>query len=444
MKKTVTLIASLFILLLELVLIDGCYSCPITYIPVIFGLLYSIIRIDAAILNGPGVKVAFFLMYIRYLVMPPLLLISGYFSLDELCSSMMGKSFLLMIIEMITIFLTLSISKKNKMVENIEVDANNYSYFFPLFLLLIAIVLSIRDPIPLSRYHFILSGAEELFDTDLEEATQGLPRFLNLVHYLLIASVVALFYHFYCKKNNVVFYWLGLAVSVLLSCFYQDTSRNSMLIPLLSILFLNNKVYSKYRRRTNSIVLTITIASMAMLTLIKQFNTVSYTSAEISNSNSSIIMERYFGGATGIYDGFVHEAAISNRIDGETLLTEVFGKVIYLNRIMNQDNRTSVFYNDALGSRSYIIPTISEGYFHFSWLFCWIFTFLIFKIIILLDGFFAKTKRIDIAFVLVSLSVTFGWMHTGNFIICMNSFHMSMILLIIFYFSAILGMIKLK
>lgn len=442
MRKRLILLASLFVVLFELLFIRDSWTTPIAYIPLLFGLL-SLVNIDETIKKGPGIKVAFFIMCVRYLLMPPMLLLSGYFSYIDYQSPEMSKSFFLIVIEMIAIFMTLGFSKP-KQHKDVIIDATHYSYLFPILLLLVAAGLSISDPIPLSRYHFILSGAEEMVDTDLDNSTQGLPRFLGMVHYILIASVISAFYGVYTKKKSKLIYWIGLFLTILLCCFYQDTSRNSMLIPLLATLFMFNKLYKQYRKQTTSFILTIVIVSMSLLTLIKQFEVTTLSALNISNSEPSLIFERYFGGVTGVYDGFKHEAEIANKIDGQTLLTEVFGKVIGLNRILDQTNRTSNFYNDALGSHSFIIPTISEGYFHFSWLLCWLFTFAIFKLIILFDGLYARSKRIDLAFVFVSLSVTLGWMHTGNFIICMNSFHMSMTILVIFLFSVILGKIKIR
>ena len=429
------------VLLFEILFVKGGYSNPIAYLPLIFGVL-SLVHVDDAIMHGPGIKVAFFVMFLRYLFMPPMLLLSGYFSSMDYNSPEMRNTFLIMVIEMITIFMTISLAKK-RYYENVEIEVNNYSFIFPLLLLFIAVGLSIKDPIPISRYHFILSGATELYDMDLEGSTQGLPRFLGMVHYILIATLVSFFYRIYVKKKSKLVYWIGLMATLLLCCFYQDTSRNSMLMPLLSVMLLYNKLYKQYRKQTNAVIIAVVVVSMSMLTLIKQFNVTSYSAVRMTKEDTSVIFERYFGGVVGVYDGFKHESKIVERVNFQTLLTETFGKVIGLNQIMDQENRTSNFYNDALGSRSLIIPTISEGYFIFSWLFCWLFTFAIFKLIILFDGLFAKTKRIDLAFVFVSLSVTMGWMHTGNFIICMNSFHMSMTMLVIFYINVFVGRIKM-
>lgn len=430
---------SLIVFIVEMLIDTNSVLYPVSYIPLLFGLLHLFV-LKPEMFRGPGIKVAYFVMIIRYLYNPIMLINSSYFAYYEMISMTMYKSVVLMAIEMITIVLTIAFYKRNKIIETESLKKEGYSYIVPLLFLLISIVWSIKDPVPISRYHSILSGATELFDTDLEEADRGLPRMLSYTHKLLVTSLIVFFYVWYNKKrgNNRIFR-LGLIVVVVITCFYTDQSRNSLFLPLLTVMFLFNKIYKDRQKAMNLFFVTVIVLSVGYLTLLKQFHTTSYNSSLLNKRNSSLMMERYFAGTTGVYECVKYKNVIVNKINKTTLLTETFGNMMFVGRMFNKENRTSVFYNNAVGSHSFIIPTICESYFHFGWLLCWLMPFVIIKLILYFDKLFLTSSKIDISFVFGFISVSMGWVHGGNFIICMTNLHKGLTLLVFYLINDYIG-----
>lgn len=415
------------------------FFVPISYIPLLFGLLNALF-IKSEMLFGPGTKVAYFVMLIRYLISPLLLLNSHYFTIYELTSTKMFLSVALMMIEMIVIVITIS-SYKKRPSGILQIEDKKYSFIIPGLLLFVSLVWSAMNPVPLSRYHFILEGATEMYYVDLEDSARGLPRLLSFTHMFLLTMLVILVYQRYQRKHNKPRFWIGLIIVLLLACFYEDVSRNSMLIPLLSLMFLFGKLFERFRSKVVSVFLVIIFISMGFLTLLKQFKTTSFEANLFNENNSSLILERYFGGTVGVYECMQHVSEVKAKINNTTLLTEAFGNMFFVGRLFNvgYNNRTSAFYNEAVQSESYIIPTISEGFFHFGWVFCWLLSFIIFRLILYFDKLFMSSRRIDYSFVFAYISVSLGWMHPGNFIICMTSLHSGLALLIFYLINGIIG-----
>lgn len=439
MKRVINIVPIISILIYAIIIAfdRNNFFVPISYIPLLFGLLDAMF-LKPYMFFGPGTKVAFFVMLIRYLISPLLLLNSHHFTNYELTSTKMFLSVALMMIEMFVIVITIS-SYKKRPSGIVQIEEKKYSFIIPVLMLFVSLVLSIRDPVPLSRYHFILGGASEMYYTNLEESTGGLPRLLSFTHKFLLTMLVIWVYQRYQRKHNKIYFWFGLIIVVLLACFYEDVSRNSMLVPLLTLMFLFGKLFEKFRSKVVSVFLVIVFTSMGFLTLLKQFKTTSFEVNLLKEEKTSLMFERYFGGTIGVYECMQHVPTIKKRINNTTLLTEAFGTMFFVGRIFNGNNRTSVFYNEAVRSQSFIIPTISEGFFHFGWLFCWLLSFIIMRLILYFDKLFMSSRRIDYSFVFAYISVSMGWMHPGNFIICMTALHIGLALLVFYLINGIIG-----
>ena len=70
---------------------------------------------------------------------------------------------------MLVILIMIRMFAKDTNVNNVF-RINRFSYTIPLLFIIISILWSIKDPMPISRYNFILSGADELIRNDLTEA----------------------------------------------------------------------------------------------------------------------------------------------------------------------------------------------------------------------------------------------------------------------------------
>lgn len=407
---------------------------PVSYIPIVFGLANATI-IKPKMLNGPGIRVAYFVMLIRYIVSPVLLLLSDYFSSHELSSNDMYKTTFLMVIEMAVILMTISFCYKKSQAILFNINTH-YSLIIPFVFVLLSIFFTYLDPLPLTRYHFFWEINLDMQDVELAGSLRGLPRLLLYTHLLAILSLVVIFNKLYLSKKKKVWIIICLALTLFLSSVYTDTSRNSMLLPLLALMFLFAKLFSKYSQQIYMSVLALLVVSMSFLSMLKFYNTDELDASMLELSTNSILLERYFGGTVGVYECMQHSQEIKSQINESTFFTEVMGGTFYFGGFFNKNNRTSVFYNNAVGSDSFIIPTISEGFSHFGWFFCWVLSFVIIRLILLFDHLFMSSTRIDYGFIFAYISVTFGWMHPGNFIICMTALHVGFALLIVCWINS--------
>ena len=94
---------------------------------------------------------------------------------------------------------------------------------------------------------------------------------------------------------------------------------------------------------------------------------------------------------------------------------------------MDLSDRSSEYYNIAVGSNSMIIPTIVEGYYYFGFLFSTLFSVIIVCSIVVFDSIFYRTKRVEIAYITALVGAQAGWMLPGNFIIFMTGINMVLI-----------------
>lgn len=408
----------------------------VSFIPLVFGVL-SLLLIPKRFLAGPGLTIALMVMIIRYILVPYLLansFFSYFFNEFEVIT------FNIMILEMFVIlFMINRLCKKN--IDVNKPDINKFSYIIPLVFIVIAISWSLIDPMPLSRFNFILSGADELVKHDLTEAERGLPTLLIYTQYLLIISLFYFFYKLYTKTNRKIFFLIGFISVFLVGSFYRDTSRNSLLLPLLTILFLNIKAYPKYK---NKIILTMSLAlvlSMGFLSMLKFFKTSSYEKGTINTEVAAVLFNSYFGGYYEVYLALEHSDDIKFRMNDKTIYNEIFGNTLYFNKYVNHQNKTADFYNETAYSTSHIIPTIGQGYIYMGFFLSWIFTFIVFRIIFLLDDLYFRSKRVDFSFVYALASISLGWIHPGSLPLATSIINVFIVMFIIVSASSFLGKI---
>ncbi len=334
--------------------------------PLLFG-IFSFILLPEKIKFGPGVSMLFVIMVLRYLISPLLHFISGSFSTNYLINDSYYTAFYLIHIEMITILISISYfsHRQRSSINKVRFKAlsySNYSYLLPILFLCLSIFLSIQDPSAINRYNFIINSSTEMTVTDMDEVSTGLPRILNYTHFLLLASIFFYFFRKYKLSNNNKYFIIGVLAVLMLSSFYVDQSRNSMLLPLLTLLFMAIKFYPSHRKKVIFSFTLFIFSAMTLLSMIKFFKTTEITNELIDTEITAHLIDSYFGGYKGVIVGVENIDYIRNKIDSETIFNEIFGNTIFVGSNFNLENRTSVFYNEALNHNSYIIPTIIQGY----------------------------------------------------------------------------------
>lgn len=417
--------------------------------PLLFG-IFSFILLPEKIKFGPGVSMVFVIMLIRYILSPTLHYISGFDKKNNIDSDSFYTTFYLVQFEMIFILILIryftkkqrnSINKariNNKASFN-DLSYKNYSYILPLLFLGLSVALSLQDPSAINRYNFIVNNSVEMTVTDMDEVTNGLPRILNYTHFILLVTLFFYFFRKYKKYKSNKYFVIGILSVLILSSFYTDQSRNSMLLPLLTLLFMSIKFYSSHRIKIIFSFTLFIFLSMSLLSLMKFFKTTEVTDGLINTEVTADLLDDYFAGYQGILDGVKNIGSIRNKTDSETILNEIFGNTIFIGSHFNLENRTSVFYNEALYHNSYIIPTIVQGYSYFGLLLAGFFTFIIIYLVFFFDRLFFLSNRVDMAFLFAFAAVKLGWMHQGNFIVAMTHINNILVLYLIFKANEVLG-----
>lgn len=408
------------------------------YLPLFFGIM-SVIFFPKNIKLGPGMCIAVLVMILRYIVSPILFVFSNRGQTIDLLDDNSIIAIYLMLVEMLVIMIMIRIylpltSKKERFIET-----GKTFYFIPLLFLIISIFLSIIDPMPLSRYNFIFKGVEQLTVTDLDGSYRGLARFLDWTHKLLIVSVFYFFFKRYSKeKNNTFYLLLCFLFTGLLVSFYTDQSRNSMLLPLFGMLFLSIKAFNRYKKRILAIFALFIFLSMSLLSLVKFFGTNKFEKEMLDVNITYKLFDSYWGGYLEVLDGVYASDYISNKIDNMTFVNDISGSIIGFG-FLDFNNRTTVYFNEYVGSNSRIIPTIVQGYSYFGILFFWILTFVIFRIIFILDKAYFLSDRVDMTFLYAFVSCSLAWMHPGNFTICTSVIFSNLYLYLILKCSSFIG-----
>jgi len=430
-------ITSIVVFILNIFLILPGKILLVSYLTPIFG-IFSLFLFRKRIIIGPGLSISILVMILRYILSPILLSTSSfstYFDNQDYDSII---TFFLMVIEMIIILIVINRYTSKSYCNNLPSN-KDYSYSLTFLFLIISIIWTLSDPLPLSRYNFITTGGEELIKTDLSDSDKGLPRVLDITHKFLLMSVFYIVFKLHSVYNKKIILYIGLIVVISLASFYQDTSRNSMLIPLLTILFLSMKTFPKYKRTVLISILTLIVVSMSLLSVMKFFRTNEVTKGLITNEVSAKYINDYFGGFYEVYLAVQHSDRIKSKIDNKTLLNEFFGTTILLDKYMDTDNRTTKFYLQTAYEHSHIIPTIGQGYCYFGFAFSWIFSLFIFLIIIYFDRLYFLTDRIDLAFIYTFVSVKIGWQHPGNFTIAFTTLNLFIVMFLLVLISFYIG-----
>lgn len=437
-KKIISVVSVLFFLLS--ISLNKQYSL-IIYTPLIFA-VFSFVILPNKINFGPGVTMVFCVMFIRYIISPFLHSIVGFSG--NIHSEAFYTSFYLIHLEMIIILISINFFtwRQKKFIYAIKYDNftyNNYSYLLPIIFVGISIVLSIKDSAPLNRYNFIINDSVEMTVADLEEVTTGLPRILNYTHFLLLATLFFYYFKKYKLTKKKKYIFIGCFAVIILSSFYTDQSRNSMLLPYLTLLFMAIKFYPQYRKKIIVSFTSIILFSMTILSFLKFFKVKDVSTDIIQLDFTAKLFDSYFAGYGGVLKGVENIDYIKSNIDSATLLNEIFSSTIFIGNYFDLENRSSVFYNDALFSNSLIIPTVIQGYAYFGMFFSCFFIFLIMYLIFYFDRLFYKSNRVDMAFLFAFASVKLGWMHQGNFVIVMTHINYVLVLFIIFKANEFFG-----
>jgi hypothetical protein len=212
-----------------------------------------------------------------------------------------------------------------------------------------------------------------------------------------------------------------------------------MLLPILSILFLSIKAYPKYAKKIFISTSLVLVLSMSLLSMMKFFGTTSYERGLVNIETNASYLNSYFGGYYEVYLAVENSDAIKMKMNDKTIFNEIFAATPFFNRFVDQENRTTVFFNQTAYQHSHIIPTVGQGYVYFGFVLSWLFSLIVFRLIFLFDNLYFKTNRVDFAFLFALTASRLGWLHPGSLYHVGSILSAFIVLYVIIYASSYIG-----
>lgn len=403
-------------------------------IPLTYGMLYWFLIPDKTIF-GPGLTTMNLVLFIRYIIYPPLLRIDGYFD-NYYLESYIYIAIIVQIVEIIVILLTvryfskLNISQNKKYIlirkdkkQTIKYFVNKYitkinpinvsmNGIIPIILTIIGLIIIYTHPNIYANKHFFLNNEMIIAEKTFYE-TAAWSVVLRWAEILLPLFLVSLVY-----RRKKTLFWCTL-ILLLPNLFYEGHSRMSMLIPLIVTMFLLIKMFQEHKRKIFISIGSLAFISMVGLTLVKSFGSASIQDVEFLRPSS--MLNAYFSGTENVVIGLKANELYSDQISIQTFFNDMFRNGLGISSFFISPNNSSSFFNEAFyRANSYvsfdqIIPTVSQGIFYFGYFFFWILTFIMVSAVMFADNIYAKTNRIEFAWLFAFLSVGIAWAIPGSF-----------------------------
>ena len=304
--KLIIFIASLISTIFVIALSDENTSLLLPLIPLLFGVLYLKLVPNYQKI-GAGLFFMNIILIIRYILFPVVYVMSNYNNNYLHYGSVETWSILLYIYELIAILITWRITtnflqKRRKLIidNSVGITKINFSNLLTIVLLLVSIYLILINPNTLSRYNFIINTNEKLVVTDIETLEKGSSRILEYTKILLTISLFTMFFNKYIKHNNKLYFYICTSVIMLLSLFYVDISRNSLLLPFPASWFLLKKYFPNNEAILNKLFGSVLLSAITLLSLMKFFGTKDLSLGLLSIDITAMYLNNYFAGIDGI------------------------------------------------------------------------------------------------------------------------------------------------
>ncbi|MCJ0929717.1 oligosaccharide repeat unit polymerase [Virgibacillus halodenitrificans] len=447
-KNQLNIILRLFIFLTGIFVtfkvINSLNELPNTYflIPLIYSILIVLFpSMTKYMFNYIGILALNIGMAIRYLISPLIISYSGIEMSRGIYPFVESYNIAinLMIYEMMAIFLIYQLLYKKfyninyKRRKDLIGDNNVCGWLF----IILCIGVIIIFPEVMSRYSFVLT-AEELKSKELQaNIISFVPLLIQLGTLVLTMSFINVIYKYYSKNNKFIFVLISIGVVFIISSFIIGTSRFSVVLPLVTGLYMIYILFSKYKKVVTLISSFVVLFIILSTTLLKT-STIYSEAVTLKdffmqlNSN----LQLYFSGVTNVAIA-AQTSDIYNSFNLESILSDLFRSIVLLNSFFNGTSSALtdfniVFYNGGL-ARDQILPMIGQGYLYFGFLFAPVFSIIS---LILLMYFDSKIIRIDSViekYIYAYVSLKFGLFMMANFTILLSFLtNYYLILLVIF------------
>ena len=411
-------------LIKNLILISGLVSACISLnqdpdfillpcLPLAYGLLYYFL-VPSNLHMGAGAATLTAVLYIRYIVYPAALKISGYDIIGD--PGLARTAVLLMLYEMIAIMTTLwFFTRKQGNVLQMAVIPKKINPLIPsLFAVLMLYIMVFHSEVYVNRRWIWQSQMIN------EETLSVNGVFVELVKWAEFFVIIFVFYKLYTKylKSRRRIYYLVSLVILFIPCLtFTGHSRMSLLVPLVAYLFFILKVYPKRSRSAIRLVSVYALLAMLFLTLQKTFGGSSIS--EIETESQAQLLNSYFGGLDNVILGI--EAYESYGHSLYYMLVDTFRNMMGVSKYLEGLPSTLDFFNMSYYkylpgySTDQIPPTIPQALMYFGPFFCFIPTVIMTVCVCVADNIYFKTSDLMVAYLCLGFCIAVAWAIPGSY-----------------------------
>ena len=323
-----------------------------------------------------------FITFIRYFLIPVLICIDDdYLTYSPLDSGENGLFFVNGILFTIweAFFFGVFIMKKfpkwyptTKMDCNVVFKKESSKILIAEILVMSIIVLIYPSVLDNYSYMFNLDSSEDV----VEELSPSLVENMAIMgtRVLKILLPIPFVIHFYKKyrKSRMKRYFLMSAFFFIFfyALIMEGNSRNSIIIPAISIIFILCALYPKYRRNVwTSMIVVIAVISVLSI-LFKVFSNDVTAMVEANQLSYWIAyLEAYFAGISNMGKVVAAKLAYGFGVSPVILFNDFFQNIPFFSLLSDSSNNTHAYFFRIWGRTDQIAPSSGNGLFYFGFVF---------------------------------------------------------------------------
>lgn len=369
----------------------------ICFLPILFIIFSSNKVINMMKNNYIGVRILFYLFFVKFVVSPLFISLSGFsgeMGFEPSDSSIITAVFF-QAIEIITSFLVIrfigyKILPCNKVQKEFKQSVKSKQSVVFMITVIFTILLIIISPNILSNYTLITFSSE---NSGVVSILRGLDIHLLDISKLLILVFIIRFLGGEARKNKKFAYIISLLLMAFYICILRGDNRLQIILSIITTLVLSRIYFPKQFKKT---IIYVSLIGAIMLLTLSYYRIFGVTEWRPDGGNAVIdlkyfsgMFQGYFSGVRNTAQGFEAMEIYSNIIDTKVLFSDVFSWSGYLANFFMDifgsfTNTTNDYYNLYLYGPSFtygdqILPSIAQSYAYFSFggifIFPMIFTF---------------------------------------------------------------------
>jgi hypothetical protein len=392
-------------------------------IPILYGILYYYTIKTNKI--GPGLFMMNIVLYIRYIVFPPLFKISNFKCtiLNKSDDIFINTALALTIIEILFIFISYNTFSKiiiDKKTTN-TLYFNNKNNFIQYIIIIFGFLIIANNPTVLNTYNSILNTNSNQLTRELVGSGFEL-QILSWSIAFLTLGIISYSYVKYLKYKTNKYFYISSIVCILNILFYKGTSRLSLLIPLITFMFLLLELYPNNKNQIKTTFFTIAAISLTIISSLKFFGNIESNtlSSNIDLQYSVDLINAYFGGFANVIIGVKSSFLFDHLISYKTIINDIFGNAMGISKYFDITNKSSYYFNYPIYTDlkvtvvDQIIPTIIMGYMYFGIYLCFIPTVIMVYVISRFDYLFRKEYKVEYLYLYAYMSSFVGFTLPGN------------------------------